>query len=180
MPLNLLKRYPDLLDFKGLDDNAILKSLLGVFDRDITNNEHFCFRGKRIYPIKTDGEADMGREFNHLTRKEIEVHDESGNYKQRVFDKFRAERLHWIRVHIEEQVKDSEIHVFSVQERNQRKRADVVRTYIYNKTRKYVVVLEPQAKNGGAYYLLTAYFLDQEYGENMILKKKAHALPEVL
>ena len=48
MPLNLLKRYPDLLDFKGLDDNAILKSLLGVFDRDITNNEHFCFRGKRI------------------------------------------------------------------------------------------------------------------------------------
>ena len=179
MPLNLLKRYPDLLDLKGLDESAITRSLQGVFDRDITNNEHFCFRGKRIYPIKTDGEVDMGREFNHLTRKEIEVQDESGVHKQRVFDKLRSERLHWIKVHVEEQVKDSEIHVFSVQERNQRKRIDVVRTYIYNKTHKYVIVLEPQTKNGGSYYLLTAYFLDQDFGEKAILKKMAHALPEV-
>lgn len=180
MPLNLLKKYPDLLDFKGLDDNAIIKSLLGVFDRDITNNEHFCFRGKRIYPIKTDGEIDMGREFNHLTRKEIEVQDESGTHKQRVFDKLRSERLHWIKVHVEEQVEDSEIHVFSVQERNLKKRTNIVRTYIYNKTRKYVIVLEPQSKNGGAYYLLTAYPIDQEYGEKAIQKKMANALPEVL
>lgn len=180
MPLNLLKKYPDLLDFKGFDEKSIINSLRGVFDRDITNNDHFFFRGKRIYPIKTDGEADMGREFNHLTRKEIEVQDENGVHKQRVFDKLRSERLHWIKVHIDEKVEDSEIHVFSVQERNQRKRTNIDRTYIYNKTRKYVIVLEPQSKDGGAYYLLTAYYIDQKHGEKAILKKKARALPEVL
>lgn len=44
----------------------------------------------------------------------------------------------------------SEIDMFSVNERNQRKRMNVTRTYIYNKTRKYVIVLEPQIRNGEA------------------------------
>lgn len=181
MPFNKLKKYPELLDLNGLDERARKASLKGIFDRDITDNDNFCFRGKRIYPVKTDGEIDMGRELLHLTTEEIEEADEQGKmYKHRVYDRYRSERLHWIRPHVEEKVTDSDIVVFSVNERNQRKRSNVVRTYIWNKTRKYVIVLEPQMRNGEAYYLLTAYYLNKEYGEKQLLKKLASKLDEVL
>jgi len=181
MPFNRLKNYPELLDLNGLDERARKASLKGIFDRDITDNDNFCFRGKRIYPIKTDGEIDMGRELFHLTTEEVEETDEQGKiYKHRIYDKWRSERLHWIRPHIEEKITDSEILVFSVSERNPRKRSNVVRTYIWNKTRKYVIVLEPQLRNGEAYYLLTAYYLNKEYGEKQMEKKFKGRLEDIL
>jgi hypothetical protein len=123
----------------------------------------------------------MDRELMHLTTEEVEETDEQGRkFKRRVFDKYRSERLHWIKPHIEEKIGDSEIEVFSVNERNQRKRMNVARTYIYNKTRKYVIVLEPQTRNGESYYLLTAYYLNKEYGEKQMQKKLLSKLPEVL
>lgn len=181
MPFNRLKNYPELLDLNGLDERARKASLKGIFDRDITDNDNFCFRGKRIYPIKTDGEIDMDRELFHLTTEEVEETDEQGKiYKHRIYDKWRSERLHWIRPHIEEKITDSEILVFSVSERNLRKRSNVVRTYIWNKTRKYVIVLEPQLHNGEAYYLLTAYYLNKEYGEKQMEKKFKGRLEDIL
>ena len=172
MPLNKLKKYPDLLVLNNLDEKSRIKSLRGIFDRDIADNENFRFMGKRIYPIKSDGILDMDREFMHLTTEEVDEVDEKGVVvKHRMYDSFRSERLHWIKAHIDGQVKDSDIEVFSVTERNQRKRVDVVRTYIYNKTRKYVIVLEPQTRNGNSYYLLTAYYLNKKYGEKQIKKK---------
>lgn len=181
MPFNKLKKYPELLDLNSLDDKARKASLQGIFNRDIAENKNFCFRGKRIYPIKSDGEIDMDRELLHLTTEEVEVTDEQRKpFKRRVYDKYRSERLHWIKPHVEEKVTDSDIIVFSVNERNQRKRMNVVRTYIYNKTRKYVIVLEPQTRNGESYYLLTAYYLNKEYGEKQILKKLRSKLNEVL
>lgn len=181
MPYNKLKKYPDLLELSGLDEKARKVSLQGIFNRDIADNDDFRFRGKRIYPIKSDGEIDMDRELLHLTTEEVEVSDEQGkSYKRRVYDRCRSERLHWIRPHVDEEVIDSDIMVFSVYERNQRKRMKVARTYIYNKTRKYVIVLEPQTRNGQSYYLLTAYYLNKEYGEKQIKKKLASKLDEIL
>lgn len=181
MPLNKLKKYPELLILNSLDEKARTQSLRGIFDRDITNNENFSFNGKRIYPIKSDGKLDMDREFMHLTTEEIEETDENGKVtKHRVYDGFRSERLHWIRPHVEQQIKDSNIIVFSVKERNVRKRIDVYRTYIYNKTQKYVIVLEPQTRNGNAYYLLTAYYLNKKYGVKQIEKKLKAKLDEIL
>lgn len=181
MPFNKLKKYPELLELNGLDERARRQSLQAIFDRDIADNDNFRFRGKRIFPIKTDGEIDMDRELMHLTTEEVEATDEQGkSYKRRVYDRYRSERLHWIRPHVEEKVTDSDIVVFSVNERNQRKRMNVARTYIYNRTRKYVIVLEPQTRNGEAYYLLTAYYLNKEYGEKQMLKKLLSKLPEVL
>ena len=181
MPFNKLKKYPELLDLSGLDERARKASLQGIFDRDIADNPDFRFRGKRIYPIKSDGNVDMDRELMHLTTEEIEDVDEQGKaFKRRVYDRYRSERLHWIKPHVEEKVTDSDIVVFSVSERNQRKRMNVARTYIYNKTRKYVIVLEPQIRNGEAYYLLTAYCLNKEYGEKQMKKKLAAKMDEVL
>lgn len=171
MPFNLLKKYPDLLELSGMDEKRRVKSLRGVFDRDITDNTNFSFRGKRIYPIKTDGVIDMDREFMHLTTKEAECVEDNVTLKKRVYDPFRSERLHWLKTHIEEKVKDSDIVVFRMIERNLRKHIDVERVYIYNKTRKYIIVLQPQTRNGNSYYLLTAYYLNKSYGEKQINKK---------
>ena len=181
MPLNKLKCYPELLELNHLGDKERKQSLRGIFDRDIAENKNFSYNGHRIYPIKTDGQLDMDREFTHLTTEEIEEIDENGkSTHHRVYDPYRSERLHWIKSHIDQKVTDSNIIVFSVKERNQRKRIDIVRTYIYNKTRKYVIVLEPQMRNGQSYYLLTAYYLNKGYGEKQIQKKIKAKLSEVL
>ena len=52
--------------------------------------------------------------------------------------------------------------------------------YIWNKTRKYVIVLEPQMRNGEAYYLLTAYYMNKEYGEKQMKKRLAAKLDTVV
>lgn len=166
MPFNLMKRYPQLLELAGMSEKERIKSLRLVFDRDITDNNQFSFRTKRIYPIKTNGKIDMDREFLHLTTNEDL--GENG-IMHRIYDCFRSERLHWIRTHIEEKTGDN-IVIFSIEERNQKKRVDETRVYIYNKGQKYVVVLEP-LRNSMAYFLLTAYYLNKEYGEKQIKKK---------
>ena len=52
--------------------------------------------------------------------------------------------------------------------------------YIYNIPQKYVIVLEPQVRSGNAYYLLTAYYLDEDYGEKQMKKKMKKRLQDVL
>lgn len=181
MPLNLLKLYPELLEINHLEEKNRNISLKRIFDRDIAENENFFYNGGRIYPIKSDDQIDMDREFHHLITEEVEETDENGKkIHHRIYDPYRSERLHWIKPHINKEVNDSNIIVFSIKERNQRKRVDIVRTYIYNKTRKYVIVLEPQARNGKAYYLLTAYYLNKNYGEKQIQKKLKAKLLDVL
>lgn len=63
MPFNLLKKYPELLEILHLGDKERKASLYRVYRRDIEDNEAFKFREKRVYPIKSDGEIDMQREF---------------------------------------------------------------------------------------------------------------------
>ena len=63
MPFNLLKRYPDLLDIRGMSEAERLRSLRGVFDNDITNNPDFRFRGKKVYPIKKVIRVTCNRKF---------------------------------------------------------------------------------------------------------------------
>ena len=111
MPFNLLKKYPELLEILHLNEHQRKKSLMGVYKRDIEDNPNFKFREKQIYPIKSDGEADMGRQFTHLTCEEIQEIDENGNLlpSKRVFEKDRSQRLHWINHHIKEML--SLIHI---------------------------------------------------------------------
>lgn len=87
----------------------------------------------------------------------------------RYFEIERSIRLHWVLPHFEERVKD-EIIIFSVEERDTKRRADVVKTYIYNRTKKYVIILFPQ-RSPDYYYLLTAYYLNRPEGVKTIEKK---------
>lgn len=51
-------------------------------------------------------------------------------------------------------------------------------TYIFDEDEKYVIVLEPYRKCF-EYYLLSAYYLDEEYGIENIKKKYQKKLDEV-
>lgn len=146
MATNLLRKYPELLQVSHLSPAARTVSLKGVFDRDIRNNSFFKFRTKQINPTSKDGEIPMDTLFHHLTTV---VTDEKT--KKREFDIDRSVRLHWIKYHIEEKKKDKML-IFSCKE------PQGIRTYIYDKAEKYVVILEPY-RNKDEYYLLTAYHL---------------------
>lgn len=180
MPTNLIKKYPELLEILHLDNTQRNESLRRIYNRDIEENKNFNFRNKKIYPIKEDGRIDMDRQFTHLTCEEIQEKDEEGKLlpKKRIFEKDRSQRLHWIKVLIEESIKDNII-VFSVVERDKDKRKDVTKTYIYDSKEKYVIILECQ-RNCSTYYLLTAYYFNRDYAEKEIRKKIKKRLKEVL
>jgi len=168
MPLNLLKRYNTLLELGHLNSFNRKKSLQGVFDRDISNNENFKFHGKQITPTPKDGEIKMSTLFTHLTTVISEK-----DVGRREFDMDRSIRLHWVRHHIEEKKKVGML-IFSVQEPSGN------RTYIFDVDESYVIVLEPLRKIN-AYYLLTAYYVKgKDAKRKKIQKKYKRRLNEVL
>lgn len=174
---NIIKTYPELLELVCLRERERDYDLHAIFKRDIEDNCQFSFRGWRIYPIKKDGEIDMERLFKHLTCEEIKVTNEDGStYPKRVFEMARSQRLHWINHHAREQSPNN-IDVFTIEERDSKKRK-VKKTYIYDTVEKYVIVLEQQRSN--AFYLLTAYHLNKEYGQKALEKKRQKRLPTPL
>lgn len=176
MPLNLLKKYPELLEIGHFAEPDRNQSLRAVFKRDIEDNANLKFRTKVIRPIKGE-EPSMQLLFRHLTTEEIEETDENGKtYKRRIFEIHRSQRIHWIKFHLEESLKD-DISVFSTEERINGR--NTFRTYIYDRKQKYVIVMEPQ-RSGKDYYLLSAYYLNRSYGEKMLNKKMKNQLPYLL
>lgn len=176
MPFNLLKKYPELLEIGHLPEPDRNRSLKGVFERDIENNQNFRFQGKAIRPIKGEEPA-MQLLFRHLTTEEVEEEGENGKlFKRRIFEIHRSQRLHWVKYHIDENLKKN-IEIFSTEERINGKKK--YRTYIYDLTQKYVIVLEPQ-RSGTDYYLLSAYYLNRSYGVKKMKKKIKNRLDELL
>lgn len=179
MAINIIKTYPQLLELLHFDERARTKSLQAIFNRDIKENPSLTFEGKVVRPIKSEGDDTMQTLFKHLTCEEIEVVNEDGKkYKKRVFEMDRSQRLHWVRFHLEKNKKEN-IEIFSVEERDNRNRRNVFRTYVYDLDQQYVVVLEPQ-KSERDYYLLTGYYLNRKYGQKMMKKKLKQKLDEVL
>ena len=166
MPLNLLKQYNALLDFAGMNPATRRISLLGVFNHDIRNNTNFRFRGKAINPTPKDGEIPMETLFTHLTTEVVDR-----KTKAREFEYHRSVRLHWIKYHINER-KNNDMLVFSCNDK------DGIRTYIYDKTELYVIVLEPRKVNND-YFFLTAYHL-QGRNKFKIENKYKRRLDELL
>ena len=154
MPFNEIKEYNKLLELNHYFDEQKKELLRRIFDRDIVNNKNFKFRNKAIHPIKNvDGSLALDTLFKHLTFKSREINEDGYSYNSRdVFDIKRSERLHWIWYHVQEKGKTK------------------IRTYIFDEDEKYVIVLEPYRKCF-EYYLLSAYYLDEEYGIKNIKKK---------
>lgn len=179
MPFNLSKKYPALLEIMHYNEYDRTKSLRLIFNRDIQNNEKLALQGKIIRPIKKDGQASFDTVFNHLIKKETIVDDGNGKkIKRRVFEKDRAQRLHWVKYHID-LTKKTNVEVFSLIERDKKQRKDVPRTYIYDTEQEYVIVLEPQNSKRD-YYLLSAYHLNESWAPKNMKKKLKKKLPVVL
>ncbi|MCK9163319.1 MAG: hypothetical protein WCR29_07290 [Bacteroidales bacterium] len=179
MAFNLIKKYPELLEInhyrRDNDRDIILRK---IFDRDIQENDKLIYNSKQIHPIKdTDGISSLEVLFDHLTREKTEEIDSNGKRIacRNVFEPDRSMRIHWIKTHLDNEIKDG-IVVFSIIERDKKKREDITRTYIYNTAKKYVVILENQRSNID-YYLLTAYYLNKTYGEKDIKRKMKNCLP---
>lgn len=174
MSLNLLKKYPQLLELSYLSEVQRKESLMRIFKRDIEDNVNFSFRQKQIKPVKKDGQTPMQVLFDHLTKREDK--DENGNAtKSRSFEMARSQRLHWVKHHTEVDMPVG-VEIFSYTDRIDRK--DVIRTYIYDVKQEYVIILEPY-RSGLDYYLITAYHLNEPGGKKQILKKKGRKLSEV-
>jgi hypothetical protein len=168
MPLNLIKKYNQLLELSSLNEYQRKQSLKGVFDRDFTNNPNVAFRTKHINPTPADGQDSMERLFTHLTTV---ITDKAKNNRE--FDMARSVRLHWIKYHVEENKQDN-MFVFSLA------RPDGTRTYIYDKDEQYVIVLEPMRKKN-EYYLLTAYYIEgKDKARDKMMKKYKRRLPNVV
>ena len=175
MPLNLIKVYPALLELDHLQDGQRRASLIGVFKRDIEDNPGFGFRGKKIWPIKTEVEA-MQVLFTHLTCGTEDVEENGQKFKRRIFDYHRSKRLHWVRHHVEEK-KKVDVEVFSAEERVNGR--NVFRTYIYDTIEEYIIVLEPQ-RTGTDYYLLTAHHLTEDWAKKAMAKRMKRKLLDIL
>lgn len=169
MPTNLLKKYNEFLELLHLNEAQRNISLRGIFDRDITNNPKFHFRTKVIRPLKLEGAIDIESLFSHLTKKTEDLLDENGKMikARSVFDVDRSKRIHWIWYHIQE-IKKINFDVFSYTDRKNGK--DVIHTYLFDLDENYVIVLEPQRSNQD-YYLLSAYYLNEEWAKKSMRKK---------
>lgn len=166
MPLNLLKKYNSLLDISGLNVPNRKISLLKIFDRDITDNASFKLRGKLITPTPKDGEIKMSTLFTHLT-----THIVDEKTRRREYDLHRSMRLHWLKHHVDN---NGKVLCFTVKEPQGH------RTYIYDRTEKYVIVLEPK-HNNTIYYLLTAYHLRGRDGKrDKMMRKYKRRIEEIL
>lgn len=178
MAINYIKKYKDFLELNHLNESQRKVSLKAIFDRDIADNKYFTFQTKIIRPLKKEDVIDVESLFKHLTYKTEDTRDKKGKLiKSRdIFDFERSKRLHWISPHIKEKIKD-DVKIFSCENRIRGK--NVIRTYIYNVTEKYIIILEPQ-RSKLDYYFITAYYLEKKYGgPNMIKNKLKNKLDEV-
>lgn len=159
MPLNLIKIYNSLLDIDALSISGRVKSLRGIFNRDFIDTQPIAFKNKVITPTPVDGVATMDTLFNHLTTRK-----EMPKLPKRIFDRSRSIRLHWVRFHLDERKADNILH-FTVKE------PEGFRTYVYDRSEEYVIVLEP-LRHGNAYYLLSAYKLEGKDAQRKKIERK--------
>ena len=167
MSFNILKKYNDLLDIGGLSPRERKISLLEIFNRDIANNTSFKFNTKQITPTPKDGVIKMDTLYNHLTTVIVDK-----KTRARDFDMHRSKRLHWVKYHIDEK-KKTDMLCFTVKE------PEGNRTYIYDKTEKYVIVLEP-LRNGTEYYLLSAYYVQGKDARRNKIERKYRRKLDIL
>ncbi len=163
---NLVKKYNQLLELDSLTPYIRKESLMGIFNRDVVENQSFKFRSRQINPTPKDGEIPMETLFTHLTTEVVDK-----KTKKREYERERSIRLHWLKHHIDEKEKEGML-VFSTKDKGG------FRTYIYDKREFYVIILEPYRKTD-EYYLLTAYNL-QGKNKYKIENKYKRALKEVL
>lgn len=166
MPFNKMLTYSDVLNLNSYSEKQRIAILYSIYERDIFNN-NLKFQGKEVRPTQMNSDlATKDTLFSHLTCKEVEV--EGGIKKRDYFDIHRSKRIHWIKFHINVSNPNC-IKIFNYKDRIRGR--DSIRTYIYDEREKYVIILELKRSSPDYFYLLSAYYLDEKYGEKQIKQK---------
>lgn len=170
MPFNQIKKYDEFLELNHLSSKDRDNDLREIFNRDISENNYFLFRKKIIRPLKKEDKIDVESLFTHLTHQTSKERDKKGALvkSRNVFDIERSKRLHWILPHIKEKITLDDVKIFSAEVKARKKR--LIRTFIYNEKKNYVIILEPQ-RSKKDYYFITAYYLEKKYGGPKTIKK---------
>lgn len=146
------KWLPEKLD-RGIYDKWIdfEDALYEIFTQDILNKQNLKYRDK---PIVINQDIDRSKPknrekgFYHLVKKTV-----TKRSKRSIEDAKRAEKIGWIK-QIILNCSDPAIKEFDYYEGG-----GIIRSYLWLKDQKYVVILEPQ---NGHYFLVTAYHVDYE------------------
>lgn len=118
------------------------ESLRLIFKRDMVDNPCTTFNGRRMVYFRDGIHEDIA--FDHLIKNKV-------NGSRNNIEHHRAVRLHWIKPALEKALNSTKYLVFS----HKRPGSDI-RTYIYHKKMKHVVILEPNIEEN-EYYLVTSF-----------------------
>ncbi|MBK8927546.1 MAG: hypothetical protein IPM74_17005 [Crocinitomicaceae bacterium] len=155
-PFNLNKKFGDELDINSMSHSDLIASLTRIFVRDMVNFPCKEFNG-RLMVYRRDP-LDTERALDHLIKNKEEGKREFIDYK-------RASRLHWIKTFLEKGLTSKKYLVFSHQ-----KPGETIRTYIYHRKMKHVVILEPNIEKN-EYYLITSY---RVYGDGITAMERQY------
>lgn len=164
MPFNLTKVYNKKLELDGLGVPERIESLKRIFNRDFVDDTSF-FRGIPVTPTPSEGNDTMAVFFDHLTKK-------LNNEGKREYDRDRSIRLHWVKHHLSEK-SPTKIIVFSVKDKKG------IRTYIYDKSESYVIILEPRKTLESKYYFLITAYYSRGADCYKLESKEKRKLPEI-
>lgn len=136
-----LGQLVELTHFNG-DPIKYLEHLYDKFTQDFLTTKPM-FRN-RVVLCDTRNENGRCSGFVHITTKE------NSGTQERQLDLRRCERIHWIRVIVENETHDSVL----VWTKPNKKR---MRVYLYAPSERFLVILEDR---GSVYFLVTAYYVD--------------------
>ena len=160
----LLVKFDNFLDILSMNPINLVDSLSMIFENDMVNNPCRTFNEKKV--IYFQDPFDKQAIFDHLIKKKM-------NGSRQVIDVERAKRIHWIKYFIENSLKQgvNGFWVFSYKHLNEN-----IRTYIYHKQTKFLVVLEPT--NNNEYILITAHLRAGD-GITEIKRRYREKLPDL-
>ena len=150
----------DLIYGLGIDPTQEQLDLLyAEFERDFVDY-NISIKGLKVKVILTDsdvkGYEDYPETFVHLiTRK--------GSGKKRLFDRHRANKIHWIRCILEKR-KEEEITFFQYPEDD-----GTIRDYYWYKDGKFLVIMEEVRPD---YLVITSFHIDNKRNEKYFEKKE--------
>lgn len=153
-----LYELDDLINGLGIDPTAAqLNELLDAYEYDFVHNDLYI-NGLKVKvvnkPSNVEGFEGYPETFVHLiTRK--------GEKGKRLFDRHRANKIHWIRCILENR-KDEEITFFQYPEDD-----GTLRDYFWYKEENFLVIMEKITPD---YMVITSFYIDnkrnKEYFEN--------------
>jgi hypothetical protein len=152
------KILPDILNLNGTWSEKE-ENLYNIFRKDFKGKNLIHDGIKVVFDArKIEGDKEEG--FWHvITKTDFQT-------KERLLDFRRAERLHWIKIILEDSENELSIKRWNCLDKRRKK----IRRYLWLEKEDFVVVLE-KSKNKKLYILVTAYYIEGDSTRRSLNKK---------